>query len=328
MDDFKYFRNQRLRNTVSIRDIVAETRISINDFIYPIFVTHGYDKVIPIEPMPGISQLSIDRLTAEIEVLVELGISSVLLFGIPEQKDSLGSGAYKQNGIVQEATRIIKKNLPDVVVITDVCLCEYTDHGHCGLVDNDLIDNDRSLKALSDTALSQADAGSDMIAPSAMMDGQVNYIRDRLDNSGHKNTPIMAYSAKYASGFYGPFRVAANSSPGWGDRNSYQMDFRNGKEALREIEQDILEGADIVMVKPSLAYLDVINRAKEVFDVPLAAYNVSGEYSMVKAASQSNWLDEKRVTLEILTAIKRAGADMIITYHAKEVAQWLRSDND
>jgi len=316
-------RLRRLRGTASLRRLTTETRLSVSDFVYPIFVTHGRNVQEEIGPMPGVYRFSLDRLLPEIGSVVELGIPSVLLFGIPAHKDAEGSEAYEANGIVQEAVRTIKQAAPDIAVVTDVCLCEYTHHGHCGLVADGGVDNDSTLDLLARTAVSQAEAGADVVAPSAMMDGQVAAIRSALDATGHAGTPIMAYSAKYSSGFYGPFREAAGSAPQFGDRASYQMDPPNGREALSEIAQDVEEGADIVMVKPALAYLDVIARARRRFPVPVAAYNVSGEYAMVKAAAQNEWLDGTRVTIELLTAIKRAGADIIISYHAKEIAQWL-----
>jgi porphobilinogen synthase len=303
--------------------MVQETRLSARDFVYPLFVTHGRNVQLEIAPMPGMYQLSLDRLLPEIATVVDLGIPAVLLFGIPRAKDAEGSEAYDANGIIQEAVRVIKQAAPELLVITDVCLCDYTDHGHCGVIVDGAVDNDRSLDLLARTALCQAEAGADMVAPSAMMDGQVAALRSALDGASFDNTPIMSYSAKYASAFYGPFRVAAGSAPEFGDRRGYQIDPPNGNEALREIEMDIAEGADIVMVKPALAYLDLIARAKQTFTTPVAAYNVSGEYAMVKAATQNGWLDGDRVTIEILTAIKRAGADLIISYHSKEIAEWL-----
>ena len=303
--------------------MARETRLSVGDLVFPIFVTHGRNVRSEIEPMPGMYQLSLDHLIAEIGAVAELGIPAVLLFGIPERKDAAGTEAYQASGIVQEAIRVVKQTAPDLIVIADLCLCEYTDHGHCGVVVDGRVDNDGTLELLGKTAVCQAEAGADMVAPSAMMDGQVQAVRDALDGGGFVDTPIMAYSAKYASAFYGPFRVAAESAPQFGDRKAYQLDTPNAREALREIEQDVAEGADIVMVKPALAYLDVISEARRRFTCPIAAYNVSGEYAMVKAAVQNGWLDGERVTLELLTAIKRAGADMIITYHAKEAAQWL-----
>jgi porphobilinogen synthase len=303
--------------------MVQETRLSVSDFIYPLFVTHGRDVRSEIPPMPGIYQLSLDQLIQEVGEASDLGINSVLLFGIPASKDPEGTEAYASGGIIQEAVRAIKQALPGMLVITDVCLCEFTDHGHCGIIQDGRVDNDSTLDLLGQMAVCQAEAGADMVAPSAMMDGQVKALRTALDEAGYVDTPIMAYSAKYASGFYGPFRVAADSSPKFGDRTGYQMDPPNIRQAMREIEMDIQEGADIIMVKPALAYLDVISAARERFDYPLAAYNVSGEYSMVKAAAANEWIDGPRVTIEILTAIKRAGADMLITYHAKEVARWM-----
>ncbi len=324
MSSFPDNRMRRLRATESLRRLVQETRLSVSDFIYPVFVTEDGGAPREIEPMPGIFQHSLGSLKTEAEAVVELGIPAVLVFGIPAHKDEVGSQGYSPNGIVQEAIRVIKLTTPDLAVIGDVCMCEYTSHGHCGLLTEDgVVDNDQTLELLAETAVSQAEAGADIVAPSAMMDGQVGAIRDALDDNDHENTPIMAYSAKYASSFYGPFRTAAESAPQMGDRRGYQMDSANVNEAMREIEQDIFEGADIVMVKPALAYLDVIARAKERFDTPLAAYNVSGEYSMVKAAAANGWIDERRIVMEILTGIKRAGADMILSYHAKEVAKWL-----
>lgn len=320
---FPSVRMRRLRDNAGIRRMVQETRLSVSDFIYPLFVTHGRDVRSEIPPMPGIYQLSLDQLIQEVGEASDLGINSVLLFGIPASKDPEGTEAYASGGIIQEAVRAIKQALPGMLVITDVCLCEFTDHGHCGIIQDGRVDNDSTLDLLGQMAVCQAEAGADMVAPSAMMDGQVKALRTALDEAGYVDTPIMAYSAKYASGFYGPFRVAADSSPKFGDRTGYQMDPPNIRQAMREIEMDIQEGADIIMVKPALAYLDVISAARERFDYPLAAYNVSGEYSMVKAAAANEWIDGPRVTIEILTAIKRAGADMLITYHAKEVARWM-----
>ena len=320
MGDFPRVRLRRLREQPSVRRLLQETRLSVSDFIYPMFVTHGRGVRREIESMPGIHQLSLDSLMPEIGEVADLGIPGVLLFGIPSTKDALGGEAYAPNGIVQEAVRVIKQTAPELMVITDVCLCEYTDHGHCGVVENGRVDNDKTLELLARTAVSHAEAGADMVGPSAMMDGQVEALRSALDDKGLAETPIMAYSAKYASAFYGPFRVAAESAPAFGDRRGYQMDPANATQAMREIEQDIEEGADIVMVKPALAYLDVISAASGAFSHPIAAYNVSGEYAMVKAAAANEWLDDDRVTMEILTAIKRAGADIIISYHAKEVA--------
>ena len=317
-------RMRRLREKAPVRDLVRETRLAPDNFIYPMFVAHGENIRSEIEPMPGCYHTSIDRLNEEIDEVVDLGIPSVLLFGLPPEKDALGSGAYDPEGIIQEAVRAIKQRAPGLMVVGDVCLCEYTDHGHCGVISGNRIDNDATLELLARAALTQAQAGADMVAPSAMMDGQVRAIRQTLDAHGYEDTPIMGYAAKYASSFYGPFRVAADSTPQFGDRRAYQMDPANRRMALREIESDIAEGADIVMVKPAMAYMDVIKAARERCDYPLAAYNVSGEYSMIKAASRAGWIDEKPVTLELLTAIRRAGADIIISYHAKEVARWLQ----
>lgn len=326
MLSFPDARLRRVRELEPLRSLTRETRLSPANFIYPLFVTHGQDIKQPIDPMPGCYQWSLDRLPAEIAEIVDLGLPAVLLFGLPAAKDPRGSDAYDPEGIIQEAIRVIKQTAPDLLVIGDVCLCEYTDHGHCGVIDQGRIDNDRTLELLARVALAQVQAGADMVAPSAMMDGQVRAIRELLNAHGYTNTPIMGYAAKYASAFYGPFRVAADSTPQFGDRRSYQMDPANRRMAMREIESDIAEGADIVMVKPALAYLDVIQQARQRFDHPLAAYNVSGEFSMVKGAAQQGWIDEKAVTLELLTAIRRAGADIIISYHAKAVAQWLRAE--
>jgi porphobilinogen synthase len=304
---------------------VRETRLSAQDFVYPIFVTSGEDVKNPIASMPGIFQLSINHAVAEALRARDLGIPAVLLFGIPDHKDEAATGAYDREGIVQLATRAIKDAAPELLVVTDVCLCEYMSHGHCGVVEKDTgeVLNDVSLELLARTAASQAEAGADIVAPSDMMDGRVAAIRSELDNEGFENTPIMAYAAKYASAFYGPFRDAADSAPQFGDRRSYQMDPANAREALVETGLDVEEGADIIMVKPALPYLDVLRRVRETTDLPVAAYNVSGEYAMVKAAAQNGWLDEERAVLEALTGIKRAGADIIITYHAPDAARWL-----
>jgi len=320
---FPITRLRRLREHKGLRRMMSETTLSPNDFVYPIFVTHGRDVRNEVAPMPGIFQLSLDHLIQEVGEVAGLGIPAVLLFGIPAQKDAEGTEAYEPGGIVQEAIRVIKQTTPDLLVVTDVCLCEYTDHGHCGVVVDGRIDNDRTLDLLARTAVCQAQAGADMVAPSAMMDGQVGAIREALDSEGLQTTAIMSYSAKYASAFYSPFRVAAESASQFGDRASYQLDAAASSQAMREIQQDIAEGADIVMVKPALAYLDVLAEAKRTFGHPIAAYNVSGEYAMVKAAAENEWIDGRRVTMEILTAIKRAGADIILSYHAKEVARWL-----
>ena len=323
MSRFPRLRLRRMRDTAALRSLAQETRISVSDFIYPVFVTHGRGVRNPIDPMPGMYQLSLDNLIAEVGEVAALGIDAVLLFGLPANKDPEGTEAYEPNGIVQEAIRVIKQTTPEMLVIADVCLDEFTDHGHCGVIKNGRVDNDATLELLARMAVCQAAAGADVVAPSAMMDGQVASIREGLDDNGFDHLPIMAYSAKYASSFYGPFRVAADSAPQFGDRRGYQMDTANSREALREIQMDIDEGADMIMVKPALAYLDVIARARREFGYPMAAYNVSGEYAMVKAAAENEWIDGQRITIEILTAIKRAGADMIISYHAKEAARWL-----
>ena len=323
MAGFPEMRLRRLRHLEPLRALSRETPLSVSDFIYPIFVAHGRDVRREIESMPGCHQLSLDNLLAEVTEVSQLGIPAVILFGIPLTKDPLGQEAYDEHGIIQEAIRVIKQAVPHLLVVTDVCLCEYTDHGHCGVVDGGQVDNDATLELLARTALSHVDAGADVVAPSAMMDGQVKALRTSLDKSGYKEVPIIGYAAKYASAFYGPFRTAAESAPQFGDRTGYQLDPANRRMAMREIEADIQEGADIVMVKPAMAYLDVIAEARERFDHPIAAYNVSGEYAMVKAAGANGWIDEQQVTLEILTAIKRAGADIVVSYHAKEVARYL-----
>jgi porphobilinogen synthase len=318
-------RLRRTRRTDALRGLVRETQLSPSEFVYPIFVTVGEDIRNPVSSMPGVFQLSINHAVAEAKRVHALGIPAILLFGIPEEKDQAGSGAYDPEGIVQLATRAIKEAVAELIVITDVCLCEYMSHGHCGVVEKDTgqILNDISLELLARTAASQAEAGADIVAPSDMMDGRVAAIRSELDREGFENTPIMAYAAKYASAFYGPFREAAESAPTFGDRRSYQMDPANAREALLEVELDVEEGADIVMVKPALPYLDVVRGVKETTSLPVAAYSVSGEYAMIKAAAQNGWLDERTVVLEALTGIKRAGADIIITYYAPDVARWL-----
>jgi porphobilinogen synthase len=326
MSEFPDTRLRRLREQPAIRSMIRETRLTTSSFVYPMFIRHGSGIKETIDPMPGCYHISLDLLAEEVQEVYDLGIPAVLLFGLPADKDPLGTEAYDPEGIIQEAIRIIKKATPDLMVIGDVCLCEYTDHGHCGVINDNQVDNDQTLDLLGKTGLAQIQAGADMVAPSAMMDGQVRAIRETLDSSGYSNSPIMGYAAKYASSFYGPFRVAADSTPQFGDRRTYQMDPANARMAMREIETDISEGADIVMVKPALAYLDVIRQARDRFDLPLAAYNVSGEYSLVKAASKMGWVDEKPITMELLTAIQRAGADIIISYHAKEVAKWLREE--
>jgi porphobilinogen synthase len=315
---------RRLRQSEQIRNLVRETDLLPDRLIYPMFVTHGENKRIEVESMPGCYQQSINHLVEEAREVRELGIPGVLLFGIPAEKDEAGTSAYDEEGIIQMAIAALKEEVPELIVITDVCLCEYTSHGHCGIVKDGDVDNDMTLEMLAKMALSHAEAGADIIAPSDMMDGRVAAIRTGLDNEGFINTPIMSYAAKFASAYYGPFREAAESTPEFGDRRSYQMDCRNSDEAVREVLLDIEEGADMVMVKPALPYLDIIYRVKQETKFPLAAYSVSGEYSMIKAAAAKGWLDEKRVVLETMTAIRRAGADTIITYHAKDVAGWLK----
>ena len=322
--NFPIYRPRRLRRKQGLRELIRETSLEPRNFIYPLFVGPGKDKAQPVSSMPGVAQLTVDRAARECREVLALGIPAVILFGIPEHKDAAGTEAYADDGVVQQAIRAIKETLPDLLVITDVCLCEYTDHGHCGVIQNGDVDNDSTLELLAQEALSHARAGADIVAPSDMMDGRVAAIRKILDGNGFAQTPIMAYAAKYASGFYGPFREAAESTPQFGDRRSYQMDPANVDEALREVELDIREGADIVMVKPALAYLDVIYRVKQKFGYPLAAYNVSGEYSMIKAAGQNGWIDEPRIMMEILFAIRRAGADMILSYFAKDAARLLQ----
>jgi porphobilinogen synthase len=322
---FPVYRPRRLRKNETLRRMVRETKLSPDDFIYPLFVTPGRKVRKEISSMPGVAQLSVDLAVEEAREAHRLGIPAVLLFGIPRKKDLRGTEGYAQTGIVQQAIRAIKGEIPDLAVITDVCLCEYTSHGHCGLIVKGEVDNDATLTLLSKMALSHAEAGADMVAPSDMMDGRVKAIRETLDKRGFQHLPIMAYAAKHASGFYGPFREAAESTPQFGDRKSYQMDPANAREAVREAALDVQEGADIIMVKPALPYLDIIRAVREEFDLPVAAYNVSGEYSMIKAACQRGWLEEERVMMEVLTAIKRAGADLIITYFAKDAARVLRA---
>jgi porphobilinogen synthase len=323
MANYPTKRLRRLRYNPILRDMIRETSLSKNDLIYPLFVVPGENVKNPVKSMPGVFQLSIDNLIKECEELVVLGVPAIILFGIPEHKDEKGSEAYDDNGIIQKAVREIKAKIKKLLIITDVCLCEYTSHGHCGLLDGEEILNDETVSLLAKEAVSHAQAGADIIAPSDMMDGRVAAIRKALDYKGFKRIPIMSYSAKYSSGYYGPFRDAADSSPSFGDRRSHQMDIANGDEAIREVESDIEEGADIVMVKPAGPYLDIIRRVKEKFAMPTAAYQVSGEYSMIKAAGQNGWIDEERVMIESLIAIKRAGADMILTYFAKDVAKYL-----
>ncbi len=322
---FPQLRLRRLRRSEALRTLVRENQVEVSDLIYPMFIAEGKGIKQEITSMPGIFRYSPDQLSSEVEEVARLKIPAVLLFGIPEHKDETGSSAYHPEGVVQEAIRAIKTTVPELLVVTDVCLCEFTSHGHCGIVTNGIIDNDQTLPLLAKMALSHVEAGADIVAPSDMMDGRVKVTREALDEKGYGHIPILSYAAKYASSFYGPFREAAGATPQFGDRRSYQMDPPNVREALREVEQDIAEGADIIMVKPALAYLDVIREVRNTFNYPLAAYNVSGEYVMVKAACQQGWLDERRVVLEILTAIKRAGADIILTYHAKDVARWLQT---
>jgi len=320
---YAFKRLRRLRYNPIIRDMVRETELLKTDLIYPLFVMPGEKVKNPVKSMPGVFQFSVDTLVEECKEVRDLGIPAVILFGIPSHKDEQGSEAYDPNGIVQKAIRAIKKEVNDLLIITDVCMCEYTSHGHCGLLDGEEILNDETLTLLAKEAVSHAEAGADMVAPSDMMDGRVLAIRKALDYKGFTKIPIMSYAAKYSSGYYGPFRDAAESTPAFGDRRSHQMDIGNINEALREVEADIEEGADIVMVKPAGPYLDVIRKVKERFEMPTAAYQVSGEYAMIKAAGQNNWIDEERVMLESLTAIKRAGADMFLTYFAKDVAKWI-----
>jgi porphobilinogen synthase len=321
---FPEYRGRRLRKNENFRRLVRETGLSVDDLVYPLFAVPGKSVKKPIHSMPGQFQLSVDYIAKEAREAHEMGIPAVLLFGIPSKKDENATGAFAKDGIVQQAVKRIKNEVPDILVITDVCLCEYTSHGHCGILEKGQVQNDLTLEVLAETALSHVHSGADMVAPSAMMDGQIAALREALDENAREDIPIMAYSAKYASSFYGPFREAAESAPQFGDRKSYQMDPANSDEAIREITLDVTEGADIIMVKPALAYLDIICRAKQEFDLPLAAYNVSGEYSMIKAAAQLGWLDEEKAMLESVTSIKRAGADIIITYWAKQLAQVLK----
>lgn len=324
---FPVTRMRRLRRTEEIRNMLRETRLSSHDLIYPFFVIYGNDKQNPIPSMPGVFQLSVDNLLPQVEKAVKVGVRAILLFGIPEHKDAMASGAYDQNGIIQEAVTRIKEKFPNLVVITDVCLCEYMSHGHCGLVKDGVIENDPTLELLAKTALSHARAGADMVAPSDMMDGRVRAIRQALDGEGFCDTVIMSYSAKYASAYYGPFRDAAGSAPQFGDRKTHQMDPGAGVEqALMETELDIEEGADLVIVKPALVYLDIIRQVKDRFLCPVVSYNVSGEYAMLKAAAQNGWLEEKRAVMEMMTGLKRAGSDLIITYYAREICRWLHEE--
>ncbi len=320
-------RFRRLRATPAMRKMVRETRLSAADMIYPIFVEEGEGMTAPVESMPTVYRYSIDRLEEILPQIAESGIAGLLIFGVPKHKDEFATEAYCDEGVTQQAIRYIKKNYPELIVIADVCLCEYTNHGHCGVICGEKILNDETLPLLSKMAVSMAKAGADIIAPSDMMDGRVAAIRAALDENGYIDVPIMSYSAKFASGYYSPFRDAADSAPSFGDRKTYQMDPANRREALREIADDIEEGADMVMVKPALPYLDILREARNMTDLPLAAYNVSGEFSMVKAAAKLGWIDEKRIVMENMTAIKRAGADIIITYHALDAAKWLREDD-
>lgn len=322
----KMDRTRRLRQTVALRNMVRENHVRVDELIYPLFVMEGENLAEPVESMPGICQYSLDRMNEELDRVKEAGIPAILIFGIPAHKDEVGSGAYDEHGIVQEAIRRIKMDYPELIVIADVCLCEYTSHGHCGLIKDGVILNDETLPLLAKSAVSYAEAGADIVAPSDMMDKRVGAIRKALDKAGFTYTPIMAYSAKFASGYYGPFRDAAHSAPGFGDRKTYQMDPANGQEALREVEEDIAEGADLIIAKPAMAYMDIIRAIHENYNVPIVAYNVSGEYAMVKAAAANGWIDEKKIVMENMIGMKRAGAKMIITYHALDVARWLREE--
>ena len=324
MSTFPTMRLRRTRQNETLRGLVRETHLTVEQLIYPLFIAEGLREPREVASMPGIMQWPLEHLGREAERIASLGIPAVLLFGIPTQKDEVGSQAYDGQGIIQQAIRRLKAETPDLLVITDVCLCEYTSHGHCGVIHNGYVQNDESLELLARMAFSHVEAGADLVAPSDMMDGRVGAIRRTLDEHSFNSTPIMAYSAKFASGFYGPFREAAGSTPQFGDRRAYQMDPANAREALREVDLDIAEGADIVMVKPAMAYMDVIRQVRDHCNLPIAAYNVSGEFSMIKAAAQNGWIDERRVTMEVLTGIRRAGADMIITYFAPDVAGWLR----
>ena len=319
-----FTRTRRLRGSKTLRDMVRNVSFNLDELIYPLFIEEGENIKIEIDSMPGQYRFSIDRLDEELQELKDLGIKALLLFGIPKEKDPVGSQAYAENGIVQQAIRHIKKNFPNFLIITDVCMCEYTSHGHCGILDGCNVQNDETLKYLAQIALSHAKAGADIVAPSDMMDGRIEAMRNILDKNGFTYLPIMAYSVKYASNYYGPFRDAADSAPSFGDRKTYQMDFRSSKEYYREVESDIEEGADFIMVKPALAYLDVIHALKDI-SLPLVAYNVSGEYSMVKAAAKNGWINEKGIVMENMYALKRAGVNLIITYHAKEIAQWVKN---
>ncbi|MFD2133690.1 porphobilinogen synthase [Pseudogracilibacillus auburnensis] len=326
MDTFSFKRHRRLRSSESLRALVTETTLTINDFIYPLFIVEGEKVKNEVSSMPGVFQISLDFLEEELNELESLGIRAVILFGVPNDKDEIGTGAYIEEGIVQQATKVIKQSHPHMLVIADTCLCEYTSHGHCGVVHEEDVHNDESLKLLAKTAVSQAEAGADIIAPSNMMDGFVVVIRQALDEAGFTHIPIMSYAVKYASAFYGPFRDAADSTPQFGDRRTYQMDPANRREALKEAQTDIEEGADFLIVKPALSYLDIVREVKDHTNIPIVAYNVSGEYAMIKAAAQNGWIDEQSLVLEMFTSMKRAGADLILTYYAKDVATWLQKN--
>lgn len=321
-------RTRRLRKTPNLRAMVRESHVRTDELIYPVFVMDGEDICSPVPSMPGINQYSVDRVSQELDRITALGIKAILIFGIPSHKDEVGSEAYSRQGIIPRAIRFIKERYPDLIVIADVCLCEYTSHGHCGLIKDGEILNDETLPLLAEASLAYAEAGADIIAPSDMMDRRVAAIRKKLDENGFINTPIMSYSAKFASGYYGPFRDAAHSAPGFGDRKTYQMDPANGREAMREVEEDILEGADLIIAKPALAYMDIIKDISNNFNIPIVAYNVSGEYAMVKAAAANGWIDEKKIVMENMVGLKRAGAKMIITYHAPDVAKWLMEEEN
>lgn len=324
MSEFIFDRHRRLRSSAAMRALVKETEVQVTDLIYPLFVIEGKDIKNEVASMPGVYQLSLDHLEREMKEVVDLGIQAVMLFGVPKEKDAEGTGAYDENGIVQEATKLIKKLYPELLVVADTCLCEYTSHGHCGIIKGQDVDNDASLTLLAETAVAQARAGADIIAPSNMMDGFVTVIRRALDEAGFENIPIMSYAVKYASAFYGPFRDAADSTPEFGDRKTYQMDPANRLEAIREAESDVAEGADFIIVKPALSYLDIVRDVKNTVNLPVVAYNVSGEYSMVKAAAANGWIDEEAIVMEKMTAMKRAGASLILTYFAKDVAKYLQ----
>jgi len=324
MEKVQFKRHRRLRHSANMRSMVRETHLHVEDFIYPLFIVEGENERNEVSSMPGVFQISLDLLKEELDEIVSLGIKSIILFGVPKEKDDCGSGAYHDHGIVQEATREVKKYYPELLVVADTCLCEYTDHGHCGIVENDYVLNDESLELLVRTAISQAKAGADIIAPSNMMDGFVAAIRQGLDEAGFEHIPIMSYAVKYSSAFYGPFRDAANSAPQFGDRKTYQMDPANRMEALREAQSDIEEGADFLIVKPALAYMDIIRDVKNHCNAPIVSYNVSGEYSMIKAAAANGWINEEAIVMEMLIGLKRAGSDIIITYFAKDAARWLQ----